>query len=88
MQRDTSRIARDTTEAATNAQLVGRVGAVFTQLKSVDMSGIHLEAKNGTVILGGHVRSASQKAYMQKMAMEIRGVKAVVNHLRVIPVSQ
>ncbi len=84
MQRDTSRIAHDTTAAATNAQLVARVGAVFSQLKEIDMSGIHLEAKSGTLILGGHVQTAHQKQFMQQVALEVRGVQRVQNDLRVV----
>ncbi len=84
MQRDTSRIAHDTTVAAANGQLVARVGTVLSLLKGVDMSGIHLEAKNGVLLLGGHVQSAHQKAFMEQIALEVRGVSSVVNQLRII----
>jgi hyperosmotically inducible protein len=86
MQRDTSRMAQDGVVSASNAQLVTRVGAVLTQIKGLDMSGLHIEAESGVVTLGGHVRSAHEKRLVANATENVRGVKSVVNKLRIVSV--
>lgn len=82
---DTRNIATDLGHATGNAQLAGRVNAELTQRKGVDMSGLHIEAKDGVVTVGGHVRNTEEKQRVIETVNGIRGVDKVVNQLRVQP---
>lgn len=82
---DTRNIAAHTTQALSNAQLAGRVSAELTQRKGVNMSGLHIEAKDGVVTVGGHVRNAEEKKRVLETVNGIRGVDKVIDQLRVQP---
>lgn len=83
LKRDVGKLADTGGRAINNAQLVARVEAALAQRKGVDMSGLHIEAKNGVVTLGGHVRSSEEKHLVQETTDGIRGVDKIVNNLRI-----
>lgn len=83
LKRDVGKLAETGGRAIGNAQLVARVEAALAQRKGVDISGLHVEAKNGVVTLGGHVRTAEEKRLVKETAEGIRGVDKVVNNLRI-----
>lgn len=85
LSRDAGQLAHTAGRAAVNAQLAARVNATLADRKGVDMSGLHIEAENGVVTLGGHVRNAAEKRRVQDTVEGIRGVDRVVNDLRVQP---
>ncbi len=54
----------------------------YTPLRASGM-GIQVEAKSGTVVLSGIVRSRATKETLEQMARRVRGVSAVENRLTV-----
>ena len=80
---DAGQLAKTAVRSAGNAQLVGRIEGQLAQTKGVDVSGLHVENEGGTVTLGGHVRTAHEKAVVLNRVREIRGVEKVVDKLRV-----
>lgn len=51
--------------------------------KSLDEQSISASAKNGTLVLTGHVKSRAQKAEAQQLAKAVPNVKQVVNEIEV-----
>lgn len=51
--------------------------------KDLDEQSISASAKNGTLLLTGHVKSRSQKAEAQQLAKAVPNVKQVVNEIEV-----
>lgn len=82
---DTRQLAQHTGQALGSASLAGKVNMVLSLRKGVDMSGLHVEAQDSTVTLGGHVRNAEEKARVEETVQNIRGVDKVINNLRVQP---
>ena len=83
LKRDAGALAKTTGKALTNGQLVARVNMTLAQTKGVDISGIHIEAKNGAVMVGGHVRNAEEKKRVISTVEGIRGVEKVDDQLRI-----
>jgi osmotically-inducible protein OsmY len=83
LSRDAGNLAQSATKAAGNAEVVVRVNAQLAQTKGVDVSGLHIENKAGVVTVGGHVRTAEEKALVLKTTESIRGVDKVVDDLRI-----
>lgn len=80
---DTAVLARDTGEALGSASVASRVNTVLALRKGVDMSGLHVEAKDGVVTLSGHVRNREEKVRVVDTVNGIRGVDKVIDNLRV-----
>jgi hyperosmotically inducible periplasmic protein len=85
LKRDTGQLARTTGESLKNASVAAKVNGVLSVWKGVDMSGLHVEAKDGVVTLGGHVRTKQEKAIVENVVRQIRGVDKVISQLRVQP---
>lgn len=51
--------------------------------KKVDLSGVKVESSGGTVYLGGTVKSLDAREHAVKITWEVRGVRTVVDHLKV-----
>lgn len=51
--------------------------------KNLDDQSISASAKNGTIVLTGHVKSRAQKAEAQQLAKAVPNVKEVVNEIEV-----
>jgi osmotically-inducible protein OsmY len=62
-----------------------QVKARFFDNKSVDGSSISVETLNGTVMLSGFAKSASEKASAEHIARGVNGVKAIRNEIAVRP---
>ena len=83
---DTAALAKDTTEALGSATLATKVNSVLSLRKGVDMSGLHIETKDSTVTLSGHVRNSEEKKRVLNTVDGIRGVdKIIFTDLRVQP---
>lgn len=82
---DTRNLAEHTGEALGSARLAGSVSTVLALRKGVDMSGLHIEAKDGVVTLSGHVRNRQEKHRVLDTVNGIRGVDKVIDHLRIEP---
>lgn len=61
------------------------VKARFVDNKDVDASSIRVETLNGTVMLSGFAKNATEKTTAESIAWKVNGVKAVKNEIAVRP---
>ncbi len=61
------------------------VKARFVESKDVDATSIRVETLNGTVMLSGFAKNASEKTSAESIAWKVRGVKSVKNEIAVRP---
>jgi len=59
------------------------VKARFVDNKEVDASSISVETLNGTVMLSGFAKNATEKASAETLTWKVDGVKAVKNQIAV-----
>lgn len=83
LSQDAGRLGKTVGKAVGNGQLAARVNAALANRKGVDMSGLHIEAKDGVVTVGGHVRNAEEKRRVLETVNDQRDVKKVVDKLRI-----
>ena len=57
----------------------------FFDDKSVDGSAVSVETLNGTVMLSGFAKNATEKKTAESIAWKVKGVKAVKNELSIRP---
>ncbi|MBI5255701.1 MAG: BON domain-containing protein [Burkholderiales bacterium] len=57
----------------------------FIENKQVDAASISVETLNGTVMLSGFAKSATEKATAETLAWKVSGVKQVKNEIAVRP---
>jgi osmotically-inducible protein OsmY len=57
------------------------VKARFVEAKSVDASAISVETLNGTVLLSGFAKNATEKGDAETIARAVKGVKDVDNRI-------
>ena len=53
--------------------------------KDVDASSIRVETLNGTVMLSGFAKNATEKTTAETIAMNVKGVKSVKNEIAIRP---
>lgn len=80
---DAGKLAKTATRAAGNAQLVARVSAVLASKKGVSMEGLHIEATQGIVTVGGHVRNPQERIRVMETVREVQGVDGAIDKLRI-----
>lgn len=61
------------------------VKARFVDNKQVDASSIRVETLNGTVMLSGFAKNATEKSTAETIARNVNGVKTVRNEIAVRP---
>jgi len=61
------------------------VKAHFLENKLVDGTSIRVETLNGTVMLSGFAKNATEKSTAESIAMNTKGVKMVKNEIAVRP---
>lgn len=59
------------------------VKARYIDNKEVDATSIRVETLNGTVMLSGFAKSATEKTTAETLAWKVNGVKAVKNELAI-----
>lgn len=57
----------------------------FVKNQEVDANAISVETLNGTVMLSGFAKNATEKATAEKIASEVKGVKQVQSEIVVRP---
>ena len=57
----------------------------FFDDKTVDGSAVSVETLNGTVVLSGFAKNATEKRNAETIALKVKGVKSVKNDLLVRP---
>lgn len=80
---DVKDIAGHAGQAVGSTALAAKVNAALVMKKGVDMSGLHIEAKDGVVTVGGHVRNANEKKTVLATVKETSGVDKLVDQLRI-----
>jgi len=85
LSQDTRHLAEDTGHALGSATLASKVETVLSLRKGVDMSGLHIDTKDGVVTLSGHVRNQEERTRVVNTVNGIRGVDQVVDNLRIAP---
>ena len=74
---------KTTGEAAGNAKVASKVNIVLASWKGIHMDRFRVESKDGVVTLVGTVPTAKEKAEVQRVANQVRGVDKVINNLKV-----
>ena len=68
-------------DATITTQIKGR----FVDNKQVDAASISVETLNGTVMLSGFAKSATEKSTAESIARGVNGVKSVKNEIAIRP---
>lgn len=68
-----------------DASITTAVKARFVDNKNVDASAIKVETLNGTVMLSGFAKSATERATAESLASQVKGVNSVKNAIAVRP---
>lgn len=68
-----------------DATITTKVKSRFVENKLVDASSISVETLNGTVMLSGFAKSATEKDTAETIAKSVNGVKAVKNEITIRP---
>ena len=63
--------------------ITSSVKARFVGNKEVDATSISVETLNGTVMLSGFAKNATEKATAESIAAKVNGVKAVKNEIAI-----
>lgn len=64
-----------------DSAITAKVKSAFVESKAVDASSITVETLNGTVMLSGFAKNATEKSTAESIAKSVEGVKAVKNQL-------
>lgn len=65
--------------------ITSSVKARFVDNKEVSAASISVETLNGTVLLSGFAKSASEKSTAESIARNVKGVKSVRNEIAIRP---
>ena len=68
-----------------DATITTQVKSRFVDSPQVDAASIRVETLNGTVMLSGFAKDATEKATAEQIAMNVKGVKSVKNQIAVRP---
>jgi len=68
---------------ADDTAITTAVKARFVENKEVDASSIRVETLNGTVMLSGFAKNATEKSSAEMIARNVKGVKSVKNEIAV-----
>lgn len=68
-----------------DATITTRIKARFVENPQVDASSISVETLNGTVMLSGFAKNATERTMAGDIARSVSGVKAVKNEIAVRP---
>ena len=75
---------QETTGAYVNdSAITAAVKTKFVENKDVDASAISVETLNGTVMLSGFAKNATEKATAESLTWKVDGVKAVKNQITI-----
>ncbi len=68
-----------------DATITTQIKSRFVENTAVDASSIRVETLNGTVMLSGFAKNATEKATAETIARKVNGVKSVRNEIAVRP---
>jgi len=86
LSKDASNLAQDAGKSISGLNLAGKVNTALLLRKDVDISGLHIEAKDGVVTVTGHVKTSDEKGRVFDVINNTVGVDKVIDtDLRVQP---
>jgi osmotically-inducible protein OsmY len=68
-----------------DSTITARIKARFVDNQQVDAAAISVETLNGTVMLSGFAKNATERTTAEGIARDVSGVKAVKNEIAVPP---
>ena len=68
-----------------DATITTQIKSRFIENKQVDAASIKVETLNGTVMLSGFAKNATEKSTAERIARDVNGVKSVRNEIAVRP---
>ena len=68
-----------------DSTITARIKARFVENQQVDASSISVETLNGTVMLSGFAKNATERTTAEGIARDVSGVRAVKNEIAVRP---
>lgn len=68
-----------------DATITTQIKSRFVENKAVDAASIKVETLNGTVMLSGFAKDATEKSTAERIARDVNGVKSVRNEIAVRP---
>ena len=68
-----------------DAAITTSVKARYVENKDVDAAAIKVETLNGTVMLSGFAKNATERSSAENIAANVKGVKSVKNSIMVRP---
>jgi len=68
-----------------DSAITAAVKSSFVDNTNVDAAAISVETLNGTVMLSGFAKSATEKSTAESLASKVKGVKVVKNEIAVRP---
>jgi hyperosmotically inducible periplasmic protein len=68
-----------------DATITTQIKSRFVENKAVDAASIKVETLNGTVMLSGFAKNATEKSSAESIARGVNGVKSVRNEIAVRP---
>jgi osmotically-inducible protein OsmY len=80
---DAKNVAQHAGQAIGGVTLATKVNTALGLRKNIDIKGLHIEAKDGVVTVGGHVSSREEKQRVLDTVDNTVGVDTVIDQLRV-----
>lgn len=80
--KDTKQMASDAGHAFGGTALAAKVNTSLSLHKGIDMSGLHIEAQDSTVTVGGHVRDKHEHQVVISTVKDTTGVDHVIDKLK------
>jgi osmotically-inducible protein OsmY len=68
-----------------DATITTQIKSRFVENKDVDAASIQVETLNGSVMLSGFAKNATEKATAESIARKVNGVRSVRNEIAVRP---
>ena len=66
-----------------DATMTTQIKSRFIENKQVDAASIHVETLNGTVLLSGFAKDATEKMTAENIARKVNGVRSVRNEIAI-----
>jgi hyperosmotically inducible periplasmic protein len=68
-----------------DATITTQIKSRFVENKAVDAASIKVETLNGTVMLSGFAKNATERTTAEAIARDVNGVKSIKNEIAVRP---
>ena len=79
------KVAESAGKASVNVGLVAKVNSHLALHKGIELRTLHIEAKDGVVKVGGHVKTTEEKRKVMQVVLDTPGVTKTEDDLRIEP---